>query len=406
VRPRILKPLSKKNLVTDKAKLSQIQSGPVFPEDARWMRAAIALARRSEGRTGSNPPVGCVLVDSQGQLVAEGNTGRGGVPHAEVDALNSLKSHHGGLAAIKGGTAYVTLEPCAHHGKTPPCVEALIDAGISRLVVAITDPDERVNGKGLSRIEATGISVTLGVCADKALESLCGFLKRNQSSVPYCSLKIASSVDGRIALSDQRKRWVTGVEMRRYVHLLRSRADAIVTGIGTVISDNPQMTCRNEGLTEDSPPVFVFDTQLRMSKKAALFNGVWPVTIFCCEAAMVDRKTELEERGAILVPLASDSSGRPDIGAALSYLGGCGVNHLLVEAGAGLSTAFLASNIIDRIYWTQSNLILGGQALSAVGKMAERVINGVALMPEKQYIQVHQQMIGTDRLFILEKSSF
>ncbi len=404
MKPRILKPLLRKNLVTDTVKLSQVQSGLVFPEDARWMRAAIALARRSEGRAGSNPPVGCVLVDSQGRLVAEGNTGRGGVPHAEAAALNSLKSRDDGLSAIKGGTAYVTLEPCAHHGRTPPCVEALIDAGINRLVVAITDPDERVNGAGLSRIEAAGISVTLGVCADKALESLCGFLKRNQSFVPYCSLKIASSIDGRIALSDQRKRWITGAEMRRYVHLLRSRADAIVTGIGTVLSDNPQMTCRNEGLAGDSPPVFVFDTQLRMPTTAALFDGAWPVTIFCCEAAMVDRKTELEERGANLVPLAADSDGRPDIIAALSYLGGCGVNHLLIEAGAALSTAFLASNAIDRIYWTQSNHILGSQALSAVGKMAETVNNRVALMLETHYIQSHQQMIGADRLVILEKS--
>ena len=203
-------------------------------------------AKRGIGRSGVNPPVGCVLIGADGQLLASGHTGAGGVPHAESAALANLDDT--GRIAPQGGTAYVTLEPCAHHGKTPPCADALIAAGIARLVVAIQDPDPRVNGNGLAQIANEGIIVCLGVEAVLASETLKYFICKIQNGKPYCSLKIAASIDGRIALSDRKKRWLTGPEMRRYVHLLRSQADAIITGIGTVLADDPQLNCRNEGL--------------------------------------------------------------------------------------------------------------------------------------------------------------
>ena len=398
-----MKPLSKKSLVSKAAKTQDFRSNPVFPEDTRWMRAAIMAAKRGIGRSGVNPPVGCVLIGADGQLLASGHTGAGGVPHAESAALANLDD--AGRIALQGGTAYVTLEPCAHHGKTPPCADALIAAGIARLVVAIQDPDPRVNGNGLAQIANEGIIVCLGVEAVLASETLKFFISKIQNFKPYCSLKIAASIDGRIALSDRKKRWLTGPEMRRYVHLLRSQADAIITGIGTVLADDPQLNCRNEGLENDSPPIFIFDRLLRIPTTAAVLQSPYPVTLFCSEAAPESRRQALGNAGCVIVPLPDDADGRPDIGAALRYMGTRGINHALVEAGTGLVTSFLAADAADCIYWTQSGHILGGDALPAVGQLAAQTINAVAIFAENRYIQTHDQAIGSDRLIILQKST-
>ena len=396
-----MKPLSKKSLVNKAAKTQDFRSNPVFPEDTRWMRAAIMVAKRGIGRSGVNPPVGCVLIGAGGQLLASGHTGAGGVPHAESAALASLDD--AGRIALQGGTAYVTLEPCAHHGKTPPCADALIAAGIARLVVALQDPDPRVNGIGLVQIAKKGIIVCLGVEAALAAESLKYFISKIHNDKPYCSLKIATSIDGRIALSDRKKRWLTGPKMRRYVHLLRSKADAIVTGIGTVLADDPQLNCRNEGLENDSPPIFIFDRLLRIPATAAVLQSPYPVTLFCSEAAPEQCRQALADAGCVIVPLPDDAVGRPDIGAALRYMGDRGINHALVEAGTGLVTSFLATGAADCIYWTQSDHILGADALPAVGQFTSQKINAVAIFGENRYIQTHYQAIGSDRLIILQK---
>ncbi|MDA8717362.1 bifunctional diaminohydroxyphosphoribosylaminopyrimidine deaminase/5-amino-6-(5-phosphoribosylamino)uracil reductase RibD [Alphaproteobacteria bacterium] len=393
--------MSKKSLVNKAAKTQDFRSNPVFPEDTRWMRAAIMVAKRGIGRSGANPPVGCVLIGAGGQLLASGHTGAGGVPHAESVALADLDA--AGRAALQGGTAYVTLEPCAHHGKTPPCADALIAAGIARLVVAIQDPDLRVNGNGLAQIAKKGIIVCLGVEAALANESLKYFIHKIQHYKPYCSLKIAASLDGQIALSDRKKRWLTGPKMRRYVHFLRSQADAIITGIGTVLADDPKLNCRNEGLENDSPPVFIFDRLLRIPTTAAVLQSPYPVTLFCSETAPEQCRQALDDAGCVIVPLPDDADGRPDIGVALHYMGARGVNHALVEAGTGLVTSFLAADAADCIYWTQSNHILGGNSLPAVGQFTSQTINAVAIFAENRYIQTHYQAIGHDRLIILQK---
>ena len=396
-----MKPLSKKSLVSKAAKTQDFRSNPVFPEDTRWMRAAIMAAKCGIGRTGVNPPVGCVLIAAGGQLLASGHTGAGGVPHAESAALANLDD--AGRIALRGGTAYVTLEPCAHHGKTPPCADALIAAGIARLVVALQDPDPRVNGNGLAPIAKKGIIVCLGVEAALSNESLKYFIHKIHNYKPYCSLKIAASLDGKIVLSDRKKRWLTGPKMRRYVHFLRSQADAIITGIGTVLADDPKLNCRNEGLENDSPPIFIFDRLLRIPTTAAVLQSPYPVTLFCGEAAPEQRRQELGDVGCVTVPLPDDTDVQPDIDAALHYLGTRGINHALVEAGTGLVTSFLAANAVDCIYWTQSDHILGGDALSAVGQFASQTINAVAIFAENRYIQTHYQEIGGDRLIILQK---
>ena len=383
-------------------KAQGVWSNSVSPDDNRWMSAAIAASRQAIGRSGANPPVGCVLISQGGKLLAVGHTGRGGAPHAEVNALQSLCDD--GRSALKGGTAYVTLEPCAHHGKTPPCCDALISAGIARLVVAVQDPDQRVNGAGLNQISAANIKVRLGVMQREAEDLLCGFINRLQRDKPYCSLKIATSVDGRIGLSDRKKRWLTGLPMRRYVHLLRSQNDAIVTGVGTVLSDDPQLNCRNEGIADDSPPIYVFDRLLRTPTTAKLFESQHKVTFFCGSSATKQRRDELIAAGASIVLLPDDTVGKPDVTAGMLYLGTKGVNHALIEAGPGLFTSFLEADAVDRIYWTQSNHVLGANALAAVDILGAKLTNNMAILPKKKYVQADYREIGDDRLVILTKS--
>ena len=188
--------------MTKAIKAPNFRSNSILPDDYRWMRTAIAASRRAVGRSGVNPPVGCALVSADGRLLTVGHTGNGGVPHAEFAALKSLCD--AGREALRGGTAYVTLEPCAHHGKTPPCSDALIDAGIARLVVAVQDPDHRVNGSGFDQMAAANIKILLGVMQSEAEETLSGFINRVQSNKPLCSMKVATSLDGRIAFLIER----------------------------------------------------------------------------------------------------------------------------------------------------------------------------------------------------------
>src|SRR5262245_54706539 len=215
--------------------------------DLEHMGAALSLAARNLGQTWPNPAVGCVIVDASGHVVGRGFTQRGGRPHAETEALKVA----GGRA--RGGTAYVTLEPCAHHGKTPPCADALVAAGIARCVAAIEDPDPRVSGSGLATLRAAGISVDTGVLAERAKDLNIGFLTRIRAGRPFVALKLATSLDGRIATRSGESRWITGEAARAFGHLLRATHDAIAVGSGTVLTDDPELTCRLEGLEDRSP---------------------------------------------------------------------------------------------------------------------------------------------------------
>jgi len=352
------------------------------------MRAAIAQSRHAEGRTKSNPPVGCVILDKSGRLCAAAHTGIGGVPHAETQALDMAGK------SAKGGTVYVTLEPCAHHGKTPPCIDALIAAGVARIVVAVGDPDARVNGRGLEMARAAGIEVNLGVESVAAMAVLHGFLRRISAGKPYVWLKTAASLDGGIALSDGKKRWLTGDPMRYFVHELRSRCDALLTGIGTILADDPELTCRAPAGDSDSPVVFVLDSQLRTPPNARLFGkGQRKVTLFCTESAPKERFITLQKTGATVIILPTDSQGQLDLHAVLNHLGTIGINTVLVEAGTGVTTAMLGAGLVDKIYWTQSQHILGADARPVVGPFKL-----VAMPPQNLYTQLTSSWIGQDQL--------
>lgn len=356
--------------------------------DKRWMRAAIAQSRHAEGRTKSNPPVGCVILDKSGRLCAAAHTGIGGVPHAETQALDMAGK------SAKGGTVYVTLEPCAHHGKTPPCIDALIAAGVARIVVAVGDPDARVNGRGLEMARAAGIEVNLGVESVAAMAVLHGFLRRISAGKPYVWLKTAASLDGGIALSDGKKRWLTGDPMRYFVHELRSRCDALLTGIGTILADDPELTCRAPAGDSDSPAVFVLDSQLRTPPNARLFGkGQRKVTLFCTESAPKERFIALQKTGATVITLPANPKGQLDLHAVLNHLGTIGINTVLVEAGTGVTTAMLGAGLVDKIYWTQSQHILGADARPVVGPFKL-----VAMPPQNLYTQLTSSWIGQDQL--------
>ena len=356
--------------------------------DKRWMRAAIAQSRHAEGRTRSNPPVGCVILDKSGRLCAAAHTGLGGVPHAETQALDIA-----GKNAV-GGTVYVTLEPCAHHGKTPPCIDALIDAGVVRIVVAVTDPDARVSGRGLEIARAAGIDINLGVESAAAMAVLDGFLRRIVHCKPHVWLKTATSLDGRIALADSKKRWLTGDPMRHFVHELRSRCDALLTGVGTILSDDPELTCRAPAVPSDSPAVFILDSQLRTPPNSRLFGKAQrAVTLLCTQSAPKDRLAALEKNGAKVRSLPNDPDGRLDLQAVLYHLGPIGVNKILVEAGTAVTTAMLEARLVDKIFWTQSHHILGADAQPVVGPLKL-----VALPPQNLYTQLTSSSIGQDQL--------
>ena len=354
------------------------------------MRAAIAQSRHAEGRTHRNPPVGCVILDKLGRLCAAAHTGIGGVPHAETQALDMAGK------SAKGSTVYVTLEPCAHYGKTPPCIDALIAAGVARIVVAVGDPDARVNGRGLETARQAGIEINLGIESAAAMPVLYGFLQRVSSGRPNVWLKTAASLDGGIAFPDGQKRWLTGVPMRHFVHELRSRCDALLTGIGTILADDPELTCRAPSAESDSPAVFVLDSHLRTPPNARLFcKGQRTVTLLCTDSAPKRRFSTLHKTGMTVTTLPANKQGQLDLNAVMNHFGTLGINTVLVEAGTGVNTAMLGAGLVDKIFWTQSQHILGADSRPVVGPL-----NLVAMPTQNLYTQLTSSLIGQDQLRI------
>lgn len=319
------------------------------------MRHALMLAERALGTVAPNPAVGCVIV-RDGVIVGRGWTQRGGRPHAEVVALRQA----GGAA--KGATAYVTLEPCAHMGQTPPCANALIEAGIARVVAAIEDPDPRVSGRGFAMLREAGVTVETDVLRDEAAFSNAGFLSRIVKKRPLVTLKLAVSADGKVARAPGGDQWITGEEARRFGHLLRARHDAILVGIETVLMDDPELTCRIPGLEDRSPLRVVLDSGLRLPITAKLVQTARkvPVMVFTARNGGED----LRAAGVDIVCVAPDAQSRPDLDAVLGELAGRGITRLLVEGGATVEQAFLARGLADRLEIFRSPVTAGegGQA--------------------------------------------
>jgi diaminohydroxyphosphoribosylaminopyrimidine deaminase/5-amino-6-(5-phosphoribosylamino)uracil reductase len=325
------------------------------------MRAALGLARRGLGETWPNPAVGCVLVKS-GHVIGRGWTAPGGRPHAETAALARA-----GVEAA-GATAYVTLEPCSHDGRTPPCADALIKAGITRVVAAIEDPDPRVSGRGLERLRGAGLIVESGLCADAAAELNAGFLMRISHGRPLVVLKLATSLDGRIATSTGESRWITGPAALAAAHRLRAEADAIMVGSGTALHDDPELTCRLPGLEGRSPVRIVVDGRLRLDLTSKLVATAQrhPTWVITRQGNDPDRIATLVECGLQVIEVATNQGGEIDLGAAFSALGERGVTRVLVEGGGHLAAALFANDLVDRLAWFRAATLLGGDAIPAV----------------------------------------
>lgn len=329
------------------------------------MRAALALARRSLGRTWPNPAVGCVIV-RDGRVIARGRTRDGGRPHAEADAI--AEATRVGLS-LKGATAYVTLEPCSHHGRTPPCADALVAAGVARVVSALEDPDPRVKGQGHARLGEAGIAVEVGEGAAEAAEINAGFLLRVREGRPLFHLKMAGSLDGRIATASGESKWITGEAARRDGHRLRAFHDAILIGAATAAADDPELTCRLPGLAARSPVRIVLDSQARLSaaSKLAMSARATPVWLVCTKSAPADRREALNTLGVEIVEVDEGGDGRIDVVAAARALGGRGLTRVLVEGGGQVAASFLKAGLVDGISSYRAGLVLGGDGRSAVG---------------------------------------
>ncbi len=328
--------------------------------DRDHMQAALALARRGLGRVWPNPAVGCVLVRN-GHVVGRGWTQPGGRPHAETVAL----AQAGALA--KGATAYVTLEPCAHHGKTPPCADALVAAGIVRAVVAVEDPDERVSGRGLRRLTEAGIAVEVGLCFEDAAELNAGFFRRIREGRPLVTWKAATTLDGRIATHSGESRWITGPQARAHGHRMRAEHDAILVGVGTGLADDPELTCRLPGLEDRSPVRVVMDSRLRLPLTSRLVAtaGQTPTWIITLPGNDEARCQAFLNAGVDLIEVDPDTSGTPDLPEAMRALGDRGITRLLVEGGSHLAAALLRARLVDRVAWFRAPLMVGGDGLPA-----------------------------------------
>lgn len=309
------------------------------PEDHAWMGQALALARQALTLSHPNPRVGCVLV-REGQLLASGHTQRAGGHHAEAGALAQAAERG---VSVAGATAYVTLEPCSHFGRTPPCADALLNAGIARVVVAMRDPNPLVAGAGIDRLRAAGVRVDLGLGAEAALALNPGFVSRMSGGRPWLWLKTASSLDGRTALPDGRSQWITGEAARTDGHHWRARSGVVLTGIGTVVADNPLLDVRAVP-TERQPVRAVVDTHFRIDEHARLFNGS-PVWIFTVTEDG-EKARRLADRNAQVIVLPG-VQGRVDLSAVLQWLGEQEINEIHVEAGAALNGALLQAGSVD-----------------------------------------------------------
>ena len=334
-------------------------------EDARWMRLALGLARRRLGQVAPNPAVGAVIV-RDGRVLGRGATSPGGRPHAEAVALAEARARYGG-EAIRGATAYVSLEPCAHHGQTPPCAAALIEAGVARVVAPIEDPDPRVAGRGFATLRSGGVEVVTGGLADEAAELNAGFLTRLATGRPWLQLKLATTLDGRIATRTGESRWLTGPAARRRVHLMRARADAVLIGAGTARIDDPLLTVRLPGDWGPSLRIVADGgLSLPLTGQLAATARAHPLWILHRANAPAERRRALSDLGATPIETAHHETGRLNMSDALKALGDRGLTRLLCEGGGQIAAGLLAEDLVDEIALFTAGLAIGGDGLPAI----------------------------------------
>ncbi len=356
-------------------------------EDAGHMRAALALARRCVGQTGPNPAVGCVIV-RDGRVVGRGWTAPGGRPHAETVALAAAGE------AARDATAYVTLEPCCHWGQTPPCTDALIAAAVGRVVIGHGDPDPRVDGGGIARLREAGIAVETGMLAAEAAEPIAGFLSRVLRGRPMVTLKLATTLDGRIATAAGESKWISDEPARRLVHAMRGRHDAVMVGVNTVLADNPDLTCRLEGVRATPGLRVIADSRLRtpLTARVVATAAAHPTLFIMQETTDPARRDALLDLGIQVIEVAGTEAGI-DLEGALARLGEAGVNTVLLEGGARLAAALLQADLVDRVAWFHAPSVMGGDGLPSVRPFGIRHLDA---MP--RFERISMTAVGPDVL--------
>jgi diaminohydroxyphosphoribosylaminopyrimidine deaminase/5-amino-6-(5-phosphoribosylamino)uracil reductase len=360
------------------------------------MDVALRLAAHALGTTAPNPAVGCVIVrEGEGgpQVIARGATAKSGRPHAETVALARAG------AAARGATAYMSLEPCSHRGATPPCVNALIEAGIGRAVIATRDPDSRVSGRGIAALRQSQVMVRVGVREAEARRLNAGFFMCATEGRPLVTLKIAASLDGRIATHSGESRWITGEAARRAAHALRAQHDAVMVGSATALNDDPELLCRLPGLEDRVPVRIVADGRLRLPLTGRLVReaGRTPVWVLTRADSDRTRRLALAQCGVTLIDVPVDKDQVLDLGAALKLLGARGLTRLLVEGGSRLAGALIRARLVDRVAWFHSSLVLGGDAIPAIAALGLK-----ALAEAPRFSLASSTRFGEDALDIYE----
>lgn len=355
--------------------------------DARWMALALELGRRGLGRVWPNPSVGCVIV-KDGRVVGRGWTQDGGRPHAETHALAAAGT------AARGSDVYVTLEPCSHHGHTPPCAQALIDAGVSRVIVAAGDSDPRVSGRGYAMLRDAGICVDIGLCEAEARNDLAGFFKRIETGRPWVTLKLANSFDGRIATASGDSQWITGADARRHVHMSRARHDAVMVGAGTVRADNPSLNVRDLGVARQ-PIRVVLSRKLDLPTdcKLAVTAGDPPVWILHSDDASQSRIEDWTGHGANCLAAGPEAHRQLDPSACLQTLGAQGLTRVYCEGGGALAASLLGAGLIDEVIGYTAGVAIGAEGTPSLGALGLSVL---AEAPRFQLLET--RAIGADVL--------
>jgi diaminohydroxyphosphoribosylaminopyrimidine deaminase/5-amino-6-(5-phosphoribosylamino)uracil reductase len=362
--------------------------------DQRFMQLALSLGRRGQGRTWPNPAVGAVVV-KDGVIVGRGWTQPGGRPHAEPEALNRAGD------AARGATLYVTLEPCSHFGKSPPCADAVIAAGISRVVSAIEDPNPEVAGQGHARLRAAGITVDIGLCGAEAAHDHAGHFRRVRDKRPHVILKLAVSADDKIAAAGGKPVAITGEAAKARVHLLRAQCDAILVGIGTVRADDPLLTCRLPGMAARSPIRVALDRALRLPGASRLVHSAreTPLWVMTSELAEASAATKLGAAGAQIIRIAPTASPGLDLAAVLHALADKGITRLMVEGGAKVASSFVSADLADEIW-----LLRGPEPIGPGGIAALDALPLTAITQSPRFSVRASESLGNDTLTIYERA--
>ena len=359
--------------------------------DHRFMQLALALGRRGLGRTWPNPAVGAVVV-KDGVIVGRGWTQPGGRPHAETEALKRAGKQ------AKGATIYVTLEPCSHHGKTPPCVDAIVRAGIARVVSALEDPNPEVAGQGYAKLRERGIAVETGLGAEEAARQHAGHIRRMREGRPQVLLKLAASADGKAGLPGRKPALITGDAARARVHQMRAESDAILIGVGTVLSDDPHLTCRLPGMIEQSPVRVILDAKLRMPLATSLVGTAreTPTWVFGASGTSPMAEDILKAKGVEVFRVEA-KAGLLDLVAVLKILAGRGITRLMVEGGPTVAAAFVQADLVDEVALFRSPNELG----AGIDALDGLPLTTLTKSPRLKFVAT--EAVGGDTLELFER---